>query len=1066
MKTLNLTILLAFLWVYSWAQTPAITQVSPINHYPKGIITITGSGFSANPANLKVVFGHVEGRIISSSDFSIEVEVPPAAKLANLEVINIASRRMTKSNLKFMPSFYGNGFDVNSFSTAFSFSSPQELRDITSCDLNSDGLPDLIMTKFSAASDIMVMKNTTNPATPDLITYSKELHAVGYSTDHVSTGDVDGDGKLDLLLTKGGTTNRNTVFIMLNKSTISTIAFNAPFSINLESTHVALQGNLRDLNNDGRPEIVVTNATNNNIYIFPNDPSKPVGSNPYTLTPIKIPITGLSNTYGLDVQDFDGDGLPDILVNPTSAPDHYVLKNKSGSAIEFAAPVKILLSGELRNVISTDVNNDKKLDIISSSTNTNKVQILLNQSTPGSIVFSSSPIALTTDSGPWGISTSDIDGDLDPDIIVSHQIASTVNIFINEGGTVPSFTKHSIATARPARNLVTGDLNADGKPDIAIATFIVGTYSVDILRNKMCHKPRILNELPLYFCSNPITLTTIPALNVTFTWKEGVNTVKSSIDPFAAVNVAGNYTVAASTISPAGECSNITSDAVSVQGSAGSVPSDPVLTTNTPICSGSAINLSTTAVAGASFKWTGPAGWTSTTATNTTAIPSATAANAGSYTVQIIAGNCKSNVSAAKVVDVVVVDDFKITSNSATNSSCIPNPVKLSVNNIAGFTYAWKKNSEPYPAPTYNTYDALQSGAYYVKVSNAGLGCEKEVGPVQVAILTPPTANFSIGDARCANAPVQFTNSSIVDPLGLGTTPVAPVQYNWAFGDGKSSQLENPQNIYVVGGLSYNVTLTVSHQGVSGCSSSKVLGVNITNSTLPILTATPAEICPGENSTITVTPVFTEITWEHGATGPSITVNQPGTYTVNAKDASGCIVPKSIIVQSKETPEITVSADPEIIPSGQSSKLTATGAHVFEWTPAESLSDPSVPDPTATPTETTTYTVVGSFVDGCSSQAQVTITVDGSIISITPPVAFSPNGDGPNDFWVIDGVEKYSDCTINIFDGRGKRIYQKTGYSNDWDGTYQGKPVPGGTYYYVFACPNTQPLTGSVLVFR
>lgn len=1066
MRTFNLTTLLVVLWLSSWAQSPVITKVSTANLYPKGIITITGSGFSANEADLKVVFGHVEGRIISSSDFSIEVAVPPAAKLANLEVINIASRRMTKSGIKFMPSFYGNGFDVNSFSTPFSFSSPQELRDITSCDLNSDGLPDLIMTKFSAASDIMVMKNTTNPATPDLITYDKELHAVGYSTDHVSTGDVDGDGRLDLLLTKGGTTNRNTVFIMLNKSTISTIAFNAPFSINLESTHVALQGNLRDLNNDGRPEIVVTNATNNNIYIFPNDPSKPVGSNPYPLTPIKIPITGLSNTYGLEVQDFDNDGLADILVNPTSAADHYLLKNKSGNAIEFAAPVKIPLSGELRNVTSADVNNDGTLDIISSSTNTNKVQILLNLSTPGTIVFKSSPISLTTDSGPWGISTSDIDGDLDPDIIVSHQISSTVNIFINEGGNDPSFTKHSIATARPARNLVTGDLNADGKPDIAIATFIVGTYSVDILRNKMCHKPRILNELPLYFCSNPITLTAIPALNVTFTWKEGTNTIKSSIDSFAAVNVAGNYTVYASTISPAGECLNIASDPVNVQGSAGTVPSDPVLTTNTPVCSGSTINLSTTAVAGASFKWNGPSGWTSTTATNTTTIPSATAANAGSYTVQIIAGNCKSNVSAAKVVDVVVVDDFKITSNSATNSSCIPNPVKLSVNNIAGFTYAWKKNSDPYPAPTSNTYDALQSGAYYVKVSNAGLGCEKEVGPVQVAVLTAPAANFSIGDARCANAPVQFTNSSIVDPLGLGTTPVAPVQYNWAFGDGKSSQQENPQNIYAVGGLSYNVTLTVSHQGVSGCSSSKVLGVNITNSTLPVLTATPAQICPGENSTITVTPEFIEITWDHGPTGPSVTVNQPGTYTAKAKDASGCIVPKSVIIQSKEVPQLTVSAEPEVIPSGQSAKLTATGAHVFEWTPAESLSDPSVADPTATPSETTTYTVVGSFVDGCSSQAQITITVDGSIISITPPVAFSPNGDGPNDFWVIDGVEKYSDCTINIFDGRGKRIYQKTGYSNDWDGTYQGKPVPGGTYYYVFACPGAQPLTGSVLVFR
>jgi gliding motility-associated-like protein len=1068
MKCLNLIrILLPFLWFSTWAQTPVVTNISTTNLYPKGIITITGSGFSPTSSNLKVIFGHAEGRIIASSDFSIEVEVPPAAKLSTLEVINMSSRRMTKSPMKFMPSFYGVGFNPSDFSSPITFPSTQELRDVASADFNSDGLPDLVMTKFSAASDILVMTNITNPATPSDIKYSQATFPVGYSTDHISTGDVDGDGKPDLVLTKGGTTNRYTVFVMLNQSTISTIAFRAPFLLNMETSHVAIQANVRDLNGDGRPEIIVSNGWNNILYIFPNDASQPVGSNPYTLPALKIAVTGVTNAYGLDVQDLDNDGKPDILLNQISTSDVTVLRNTSTTSLQFAEAQKIPVAGELRNITTADINKDDKLDIIVSSTNTNKVIALLNNSTVGNILFSSSPIVLSADSAPWGLSAGDIDGDLDTDIIVSHQVSSTINIFINDGTTSPSFAKHSIATTRPARNHVTGDLNQDGKPDIALATFVVGTYSVDILRNKICHKPVILNEPPLYICDNPITLRAIPALNATFNWKQGTTSVKSGADAFAEINAGGTYTVSVSTKDPVGECSNIASEPVTVTGSGGSVPSDPVLTTNSPLCSGSNINLSTTAVAGASYKWSGPNAWTTTTATNTTSIAGATGANAGSYTVQIIAGNCKSNLSAPKIIDIVVIDDFKITSNSATNSACAPNVVKLAVNNVAGFQYAWKKNSEAFPTPsaTY-TYDAAVTGAYYVKVSNAGLGCQKELGPVQVAIITQPTANFSIGDSRCANAPVQFTNSSIVDPNGLGTNPVAPVIYNWAFGDGKFSTMENPTNTYTIGGLNYNVTLTVSHQGVTGCTNSKVGSVLITNSTVPILSASPSQICPGENSTITVTPTFEEIVWDHGASGPTATVDQPGTYTAHGRDASGCFVPKSIVIGQKETPVITVEAETEILPPGQSVQLTANGAHVYEWSPVESLNNPTIADPVATPGATTTYVVTGSFIDGCSSTAQITITIDGSIIAITPPVAFTPNGDGPNDFWVIEGVEQYSDCTLNIFDGRGKRIYQKTGYTNDWDGTYQGKPVPGGTYYYVFSCQGSKPLTGNVLIYR
>jgi gliding motility-associated-like protein len=1064
---LNILLLTALL---THAQVPVTTNVSASNLYPKGQIVITGSGFSSSSANLQVWFGQVRGAIISSTDFSITVEVPPAASFSNIEVINTASKRSATSNIKFLPSFYGEPFDATKFLSVASYTSINELRDVCSCDLNNDNKPDMVATKFSAATDLMILQNTsTGPAN---IAFSKISYPLNFSSDHVTCGDVDDDGFQDLIVTKGGSSNRNTVFVVRNTSVAGgTISLSVtPYSLLMDVGHVAIRSVVRDLTGDGRPEIIVTNTTNNVLYIFQNDPSRPAGTNPFNPTPLKVTIPEMSNTYGIEVQDFDGDGRADIMLNSVSVSNHYIIKNRSTTAIDLGPAQRINLTGQLRNVTSADVNKDGKLDLITTSTGTNKVLILVNQSSSGSFAFAAAPIELAADNAPWGVTVSDMDGDLDPDIVVANQLNATVNVFAHDGNfSAPSFTKHSITTPRPARNLVATDLDSDGRPEISIASFVIGSYAIDVFRNTICHKPFILNEAPAYICNNPVELKAVPAINVTFEWKQGSTTIKNGADPFASASTGGSYTVYTSSVNPPGECSNIASQSFTVTGSAGSVPQNPVINLNTPLCSGATLTLSTPDVtAGASYKWTGPNNWTTTTATASTTIPNVTSSHAGAYTVQIIVGNCKSDVSASKLANVVAADNFAITSNSAANSACQPGSVKLSVNSISGFSYEWKKDGVSQgAASTVSTFDALSDGAYSVRVTNTVLGCPaKEVGPVNVAIMSVPVADFSIGNPKCSNVPIQFTNLSTVDPASEGANPVAPVQWSWNFGNATSSNQKNPVNTYPGAATSYNVSLTVSYQGVAGCSNTKTIPLTVTGSTLPVITPSSASICPAETASLTVSGSFTSLTWEHGATGSPIEINAPGTFTVNATDNNGCVVPQSIEIGSKDVPVISISPENPAIPAGQSVQLFATGAHTFEWSPVETLNDSRIPDPVASPVITTTYTVTGAFTEGCSAQASITVLVDISEIDIEIPVAFSPNGDEANQVWNIPGVENYPDCTMNVFDSRGKRVYQKKGYDNQWDGTYEGKPVPSGTYYYVFACPDIKPLTGSVLIFR
>jgi len=64
------------------------------------------------------------------------------------------------------------------------------------------------------------------------------------------------------------------------------------------------------------------------------------------------------------------------------------------------------------------------------------------------------------------------------------------------------------------------------------------------------------------------------------------------------------------------------------------------------------------------------------------------------------------------------------------------------------------------------------------------------------------------------------------------------------------------------------------------------------------------------------------------------------------------------------------------------------------------------------------------------------------------PNAFSPNGDGVNDYWEILGLQNYPGNKLQIFNRLGIKLYETTDYQNDWGGTYKGEKVENGVYFY------------------
>lgn len=160
----------------------------------------------------------------------------------------------------------------------------------------------------------------------------------------------------------------------------------------------------------------------------------------------------------------------------------------------------------------------------------------------------------------------------------------------------------------------------------------------------------------------------------------------------------------------------------------------------------------------------------------------------------------------------------------------------------------------------------------------------------------------------------------------------------------------------------------------------------------------------------------------------------------------------------------------QTIPYGSSVQLNADSALYYLWTPDNgTLRNPNINDPVATPIVPTTYKVIGMDIHGCSDSASVTIDLTYGNIFI--PDAFTPNGDGRNDFFKVGNLGYYKLVDMRVFNRWGELVYHdETGENKGWDGTCNGVPQGIGVFNYLIIIndPNGNPQTfkGDVTLIR
>ena len=234
-------------------------------------------------------------------------------------------------------------------------------------------------------------------------------------------------------------------------------------------------------------------------------------------------------------------------------------------------------------------------------------------------------------------------------------------------------------------------------------------------------------------------------------------------------------------------------------------------------------------------------------------------------------------------------------------------------------------------------------------------------------------------------------------------------------------------------------------------------------------------ICLGDNITISVinNPNFT-YSWNSGHLTSTITVNptDPRTdYILTIVDVVNCPFSSFDITASIWTTQLPIIpiATPNPIKVGDEVELRAASSNnysSYSWTNESGDNIANSKSTLVYPEITTTYYIMVEDVNGCQGYDSVRV-----VVGLMVYDGISPNGDGYNDFWEIEDIDKYPDADIEVYNRWGSLLFSAKGDAyndNKWDGTtHNGELLPIGTYYYIINLNNDSELqSGAITIIR
>lgn len=340
--------------------------------------------------------------------------------------------------------------------------------------------------------------------------------------------------------------------------------------------------------------------------------------------------------------------------------------------------------------------------------------------------------------------------------------------------------------------------------------------------------------------------------------------------------------------------------------------------------------------------------------------------------------------------------------------------------------YQWYLNNTIIAGATQQNYTATQAGSYTVKIKDGP--CTSTSLPIVVVVSAQPIASITVNGAStiCAGGTTLLE-------AGNGFT-----SYQWLLNNAPIAGAQSASYSVSVAG---DYSVIVGNSGGCTDTSAKTV-INFSSGFTVNINATDTVFCEGKNATLSIGGSFPNVLWSTGQNTTSIAISDSGKYSVVVSNNAGCFGRDSVKIKVVPLPTIHAGND-TIGDCANGIMLHGSGSgSIFLWSPAETLSNPNIPNPIATPTETTTYLLTVTE-NNCTILDEVTITLDCGNLYL--PTSFSPNGDGNNDVYKAVG-NNVSSFDLRIFNRWGELVFISTNVALGWDGTYLNAPAAEGVY--------------------
>ena len=186
--------------------------------------------------------------------------------------------------------------------------------------------------------------------------------------------------------------------------------------------------------------------------------------------------------------------------------------------------------------------------------------------------------------------------------------------------------------------------------------------------------------------------------------------------------------------------------------------------------------------------------------------------------------------------------------------------------------------------------------------------------------------------------------------------------------------------------------------------------------------------------------------WNNGSDIRDINSLTAGSYSVLITDTNNCVLLDSALINEPALLEVNSIIDHVSCMQESDGMITlfiqgGNGGYSFDWNNGANTQN-------IEELAGGFYTVNVSDVLGCNFfQAYEVLVGQSECINI--PTAFTPNGDGMNDEWVLRNISLYSGNNVKVLNRWGQIVHESSNYTNGWDGRYKGEDLPAGTYYYL-----------------